>query len=126
MIQIKRILWIGIVIASMMSCSTQKSQSEGGRDKITRKQVKNAQKIIGIEFENEHIDVLKAYLDRNLNGYDSLRHYSLPQETFPSLVFDHHPVGYILPQIANAIYIEPLNDIKRPDDDSELAFYTIR
>jgi len=68
---------------------------------------------------------MRPYLERNLRGYDSLRHYSIPHETFPALVFDHHPRGFKLPVIEDVMNINMPTDIDLPDDLNEVAFYNI-
>lgn len=93
--------------------------------KITRKQVKAAQNIFGINFDNKAIDTMLEYLSSNRKGYESMHNFPLENDVSPALIFDPIPVDY--PLLQN----EGLNDWKvneaavLPDNLNELAFYPI-
>ena len=58
----------------LFSCKT----NEAG---FTKKDIRHSQKLIGLEFEKERIDVAYNYLKENKSGYDSLRAYPVPYDT---------------------------------------------
>jgi Asp-tRNA(Asn)/Glu-tRNA(Gln) amidotransferase A subunit family amidase len=111
-------IWFFLLFVFLWSCSTQKQT-------IKSTDVKIGQRLYGLDFSDQHIDTMRTYLERNLRGYDSLRHYSLPSETFPAMVFDHHPRGYELPEIKDNIKIDSIHEVALPEDRNEIAFYTI-
>jgi len=105
-------------LSCLLGCKT----NESG---FSNKDVRHSQKLIGIEFENERIDMMHDYLAENKAGYDSLRNYSLSYETFPAILFDPHPFGFQFPDIqANPEFLIP-DDVRVPDDLQEIAFFTI-
>jgi hypothetical protein len=105
-------------LSCLLGCKT----NESG---FSNKDVRYSQKLIGIEFENERIDMMHDYLAENKAGYDSLRNYSLSYETFPAILFDPHPFGFQFPDIqANPECLIP-DDVRVPDDLQEIAFFTI-
>jgi len=106
------------ILSCLLGCKT----NESG---FSNKDVRHSQKLIGIEFENERIDMMHDYLAENKAGYDSLRNYSLSYETFPAILFDPHPFGFQFPDIqANPEFLIP-DDVRVPDDLQEIAFFTI-
>lgn len=110
------ILWL--VSLSLMGCATKKAA-------FGKKDVKKAQKLLGVSFEPSKIDTLQGYLERNRQGFDSLRAYPLGNEVFPALLFDPHPSDFVLPNGGVVPKWEIPDDVALPTDRSELAFYTI-
>ncbi|MEM1121601.1 MAG: amidase [Bacteroidota bacterium] len=92
---------------------------------FSKKDVKKAQKLIGLEFDKSEIDTMYRYLGRNASGYDSLRNYTLDNEVFPALLFDPHPDGFVLQKSQEAIAWELPEAVSLPTNREELAFYTI-
>jgi len=104
--------------------SKQDIQSEQRDNQFTKQDVKSAQQLYGLEFDHQYVDTMHAYLIRNLRGYDSLRSYSLPHETFPAILFNPHPRRFQLPEITDTLVVKELN-ISLPANKEALAFYTI-
>lgn len=99
-----------------------KSQEYG----FSKKDVRSAQKIAGLDFDEQAINTMYRYLGRNKAGYDSMRTYETSNETFPALLFDPHPAGYQMPdhnQDTNQWVIP--DNISRPTTDEEIAFMSI-
>jgi len=102
----------------LFSCKT----NEAG---FTKKDIRHSQKLIGLEFEKERIDVAYNYLKENKSGYDSLRAYPVPYETLPAVQFDPRPMGFQFPEKkANPPFQIP-DEVSLPADLQEVAFYTI-
>ena len=102
----------------LYSCATSKQS-------FLKKDVYSAERLIGLNFSEENIDTMYSYLQRNLRGYDSLRHYKMPYETFPALVFDHHPRGFEFPKFSDTLLVMADTLTTLPEDINEIAFYTI-
>ena len=117
---IVRALYVLTIISCVAAWSCKSTHQS-----ISTSDIEVAQKLYGLEFSDDHIDTMQSYLNRNLRGYDSLRHYSIPHETFPALVFDHHPRGFIIPEIEDTLIIQRQDSVEVPEDKNELAFYTI-
>ena len=109
-------LFLFLSLAVFFSCkSTQ----------FTKRDIQKAQQLYGLEFTDQYVDTMQSYLVRNLSGYDSLRSYSLPHETFPSILFNPHPKGFQIPEIKDTFSIKSEAVISLPSNKAEVAFYTI-
>lgn len=107
-----------VILSFFFSC---KSNETG----FTKKDIKHSQNLIGLEFEKERIDTMYSYLQENKAGFDSLRKYPIPYETFPAVHFDPHPTGFQFPEKKeNPDFVIPEN-VSLPADLEEVAFYTI-
>jgi len=93
---------------------------------FSKKDVRKAQKVIGVDFSKTAIDTMYRYLGRNQAGYDSSRVYSIDKEVFPALLFDPHPDGFIIPKTQIPINWGETEQINLPADKEMLAFYSIR
>jgi Asp-tRNA(Asn)/Glu-tRNA(Gln) amidotransferase A subunit family amidase len=73
--------------------------SESGLEaqQLTRDQVKQALQILGLEFKNEHLDLMLPGLGRALNSYAALRRLNIPLDTDPAFRFDPLFAGKQLP-----------------------------
>ena len=100
---------------------TQKLEEE----KITAIFVKQAQKIIGLEFTDAEADSMLQDLERRRKGYSSLRKLNISNSTAPVLNFNPLPIGYPFPDQVNYFKISPQDQIKLPSKKEELAFFTI-
>lgn len=104
---------------SFFACQTYKHPN------FSKKDIRSAQKIFGLNFPKDNIDTMYRYLGRNANGYDSLRTYHLDNEVFPALLFDPHPNDFIIPKDQEVIVWPQLQNVILPTDKKALAYYTI-
>jgi Asp-tRNA(Asn)/Glu-tRNA(Gln) amidotransferase A subunit family amidase len=102
---------------ALVSCQSYKD--------FSKKDVRKAQKLIGLEFEEEKIDTMYGYLQRNKAGFDSLRKYDLNYQTFPALLFDPHPRGFVMPTGEEKSSFVLPEKVEMPDNKEEIAFFTI-
>jgi Asp-tRNA(Asn)/Glu-tRNA(Gln) amidotransferase A subunit family amidase len=105
-------------LSCLLGCKT----NESG---FSKKDVRHSQRLIGLQFDNDRIEMMHDYLVENKAGYDSLRNYSLSYETFPAILFDPHPTGFQFPEKSEIPEFLIPNDVQLPEDLQELAFYTI-
>lgn len=95
------------------------------KQEFTKRDVKKSERLIGIHFQKEALDTLYPYLQRNREGFDSLRKYPLDNGVFPAVRFDPVPFGFEMPeQLENQTWEIPDN-VEIPDPYDALAFYTI-
>ncbi|MBN3582161.1 amidase [Algoriphagus aestuarii] len=92
---------------------------------FTKKDVKSSQKLIGLDFDKTSVETMYDYLGRNKEGYDSLRSYKTPNETFPAMMFDPHPMGFVFPTQKSDLVFELPDVVDVPENFEEIAFYTI-
>jgi len=100
------------------ACSSSKS-------KFSKKDVRSSQRLIGLEFGKKYIDTLYPYLEKNREGFDSLRTYDLSYDVFPAVRFNPLPATFIPRQQSGFPDWEVPEGIELPKNRSELAFYTI-
>ncbi|WP_235298735.1 amidase [Portibacter marinus] len=112
-----RIVALLLIVFTLSACLSTKHA-------FTKSDVKSAQKVIGLEFSNERIDTMYSYLERNLEGYDTMRNYRLENDVMPAILFDPLPFGFKLPEGPACIY-EPTKLVSEMPDDDQLAFMTI-
>lgn len=108
-----------LLICFLFACNSYKHPN------FSKKDVKKAQKVIGLDFSKNDIDTMYQYLGRNATGYDSLRSYKLDNDVFPALLFDPHPDGFIIPQ-EQKDFEWTTEESKVPTNNEELAFFSIK
>ena len=109
-------MWL--IASALFSCTSRPAA-------FTKKDIARSQKLIGLDFEKEQLNTLYRYLQDNKAGYDSLRKYSLPDDTFPALLFDPHPQGFQFPEKQQNPDFRIPEGVTLPTDLNQLAFYSI-
>ncbi len=100
---------------------TQKLEEE----KITVALIKEAQKIIGLDFTDAEADTMLQDLERRRKSYAALRKLNISNSVAPALNFNPLPAGYRFPDQANYFKVSAQQNIKLPADREKLAFFTI-
>ncbi|HYK76951.1 MAG TPA: amidase [Daejeonella sp.] len=95
-------------------------------EKITLAIVKQAQKIIGLNFSDAKADSMLNTLNDQRKSYAELRKLNIPNQVAPALTFNPIPVGYQFPDKSNSFKSAPLANVQLPANRDELAFYSIR
>lgn len=109
------LLSLGLVVAG---CSTSKPP-------FSKRDVKKAQKLVGLDFSRKDIKTMHRYLGRNRAGYDTMRTYDLDHEVFPAVLFDPHPGDFEIPTNGVRPTWKIPNGVARPANLEAAAFYTI-
>lgn len=96
------------------------------RADFSRKDVRHAQHMIGIEFSPAQIDTMYRYLGNNRDGIDTMRQYTLDFRTGPALYFDPLPFGFRIPPATESRQEWPLPAATtvKPDEDN-LAYLSV-
>ena len=100
---------------------TQKLEEE----KITVALIKQAQKIIGLDFTDAEADTMLQDLERRRKSYAALRNLNISNSIAPALNFNPLPAGYRFPDQANYFKVSAQQNITLPADREKLAFFTI-
>jgi Asp-tRNA(Asn)/Glu-tRNA(Gln) amidotransferase A subunit family amidase len=93
-------------------------------NKISRKDVASAQKLIGLQFSKSEIDTMRTYLVDNKAGYDSMRKFKVANEVTPAVSFDPKPDNFHFKN-RNATNRWDENEISLPSSDEQIAFLTV-
>lgn len=102
----------------MTACSISKSE-------FSKKDVRRAQKLVGLDFDKKKIDTLYPYLKRNKAGFDSLRKHTLDHRVIPAIRFDPLPLNFTPKAQAGFPEWEIPDGVELPKKEADLAFYSI-
>jgi len=92
---------------------------------ITKENIENAEKIIGLEFSDAEIDSMQSSLDSQLTNYENIRKVKLENSIPPAILFNPIPVGFDFPKEQKQIQFSDYSGTKLPENRNELAFYSI-
>ncbi|MEM1120861.1 MAG: amidase [Bacteroidota bacterium] len=112
-------LFLLFILCLLFACGAYKQPN------FSKKDVRSAQKLAGLDFAKSDIDTMYRYLGRNAVGYDSMRSYDLDYEVFPALLFDPHPNGFIIPT-NQKIVKWTAEKVELPKEKAALAYFSIR
>ncbi len=115
----KLLLFLFATFLLLVACNSYKHPN------FSKKDVRKAQKVIGVDFSKNAIDTMYRYLGRNQEGYDSSRVYAIDNEVFPALLFDPHPNGFVIPKKQIPNNWEVAKGVTLPANKEAIAFYSI-
>jgi Asp-tRNA(Asn)/Glu-tRNA(Gln) amidotransferase A subunit family amidase len=87
--------------------------------------LREAQRVIGFNFNPAQIDSAVLNANQNLNSYSALRGLKMPNSVVPALNFNPVPVGFTNPDAKNGFKLSKPAKVQLPSNRNELAFYTI-
>ncbi len=93
-------------------------------DALTRDTVKDAQKLIGLDFSDAKIDMMLPGLEGQLSKFEALRRFSL-SNTPPALWFNPVPAGMKFDTTRRKFKTSSPGKVKLPKNPDDLAFYSI-
>jgi Asp-tRNA(Asn)/Glu-tRNA(Gln) amidotransferase A subunit family amidase len=93
---------------------------------LTVEIVKQAEKIMGLEFTPAEADSMLSKLNDTRKNFEDNRKVELKNEVSPALIFNPLPVGFEFDKGASSFKSSDLKAIKVPADKNELAFYSVR
>lgn len=92
---------------------------------ITKENIDNAERIIGIEFTDTERDSMLSSLDSQFVNYKHIREIDLNNNVPPAILFNPIPFGFEFPKEQSPIKFNDYSYTKLPEDINDLAFYTI-
>jgi len=92
---------------------------------LTADIVKQAQKIIGLQFSDAQADSMLNNLNGYRSSYEKLRKLNVPNSVVPALTFNPVPVGFVNPDQQNGFKPSKAVKVSLPANRDELAFYTV-
>ena len=93
--------------------------------KITIALIKQAQKIIGLDFTDAEADSMLDDLEEQRKNFAEIRKLKIPNSVSPPLNFNPLPVGYSFPDKANYFKVTASSTTRLPADKDQLAFFTV-
>jgi Asp-tRNA(Asn)/Glu-tRNA(Gln) amidotransferase A subunit family amidase len=94
-------------------------------DKITVKVLRDAQKLMGLNFSDAKLDSTLTEIADFQESYEAIRKVPLPNDVAPAIVFNPIPVGYTFAQQKSAFEVARPAKVKLPKKQEELAFYSV-
>jgi len=95
------------------------------QEKITKENVGNAEKIIGLEFTEAERDSMLDALNEQLNNYLNIRKIKIDNSIPPAILFNPIPVGFKIDNKQKPIRYSDYSYTKLPENFDDLAFYSI-
>ena len=99
--------------------------SKVAESKLTVTMVKEAQKLIGLNFKDAQLDSALTDLEEFKQSYEVIRKQPLSNDVAPALVFNPIPVGYTSEKTKSKFEVAKPAGVKLPQNREELAFYTL-
>jgi Asp-tRNA(Asn)/Glu-tRNA(Gln) amidotransferase A subunit family amidase len=114
------LLALGILFGGIVGFVIAKNTSTIGRE-----DVKAAQKLLNLNFNDAEVDTMLSYLESNRKGFDSLRTFSLGNNLEPAVAFDPYPLDLDIKPSSGLVNWEVNENIKLPKNHEEIAFMSI-
>ncbi|MDH7603962.1 MAG: amidase [Melioribacter sp.] len=95
------------------------------QEKITKENVANAEKILGLEFTEAERDSMLDALNEQLNNYMNIRKIKIDNSIPPAILFNPIPVGVKIDNNQKPIHYSDYSYAKLPENFDDLAFYSI-
>lgn len=92
---------------------------------VTKENIENAEKIVGLEFTDEERDSMLTSLGEQLNSYQDIREFELDNSAPPAILFNPIPNGFNFPDEQKPVEFSDYSYAKLPQDKIELAFFSI-
>jgi len=96
-----------------------------GAKTITTKDIRSAEKIYGLRFSPTERKMMRQNLKQNRSWYESMRKTDLANHVIPAVRFNPIVSSSQETQINRSISFTPRENVSRPDDPSDLAFYSV-
>lgn len=91
---------------------------------FSRKDMAAAQKLLGIQFGKQAVDTMFSYMERNFEGYQAMREFSVDERVVPPLLFKTNYVSNSL-QKHSPIDWKAAENVEMGSDD-QIAFYSVQ
>lgn len=111
-----------LLAAGLFSCGQQQKKETPD---LTTENVSHAEKLIGLEFSPAERDSMMQDLRRQKQAYKAMREVDLPNSVPPIIEFNPVPGWMDLEKSASGIQWGLPENVTKPEDTEELAFYSL-
>lgn len=115
----------GCALVTMLVFVGFSSAQEKRPNPITVEQVVNAEKLIGLEFNQAKRDSMRDDLFDQLKNYENIRKVVLSNDVPPAILFNPIPVGMQFEQLKMPFKMSPSGRVTVPNDLDDLTFYSV-
>ena len=95
------------------------------QDSITTSDVRSAEKLFDLQFNEAKRDSMLGDLQYRLKNYQALHKVHIPWDVMPSVLFNPIPAGMKLPSGKSSFIPEGVKNVKRPKNLNDCAFYSV-
>ncbi|MFT4031862.1 MAG: amidase [Siphonobacter sp.] len=92
---------------------------------ITGAVVKEAEKVLGLEFSPAEADSMVINLQNNRKSYEVMRTFEIKNAVAPALYFNPLPAGFVFEKTQTLFQTSTSKSVKRPANRNELAWYSV-
>jgi len=98
---------------------------QGSETRLDTSAIRIQLESIGLEFTSEEIQQMVRGTSNNIASYQAIRNFQMSNAVSPSLLFNHLPIGFVVPpaDIKMAWNLHP--KLRRPKSDVDIAFMSI-
>lgn len=94
-------------------------------DGVSAEEIKAAQKVLDLNFNQNEVDQLLRNVNQTLNGIKELHGYEIDNSVPPAFTFRPQHTGKAIPTTQQAQRWELPRSVEMPANKNELAFYTV-
>src|SRR5579884_1971452 len=102
-----------------------RAQSNSNTNRITRETVLEAEKLYGLHFSDEKIDMMLRGLNSRVDDYKAIRQVPLPNSVPSAMLFNPIPVGMKWETVRKKFRMSSPGKVSLPENRDDLAFYSI-
>jgi Asp-tRNA(Asn)/Glu-tRNA(Gln) amidotransferase A subunit family amidase len=110
---------IAILLMAAGACFAQTNNA------ITRKTVRDAEALMGVDFSDAKIDMMLPGLEGQLGNYEAMRQFPLSNSVPPAIQFNPLPVGFTFETARRKFKPGPQPKVQLPANPDDLAFYSV-
>lgn len=92
---------------------------------VTKEILADAEQVAGLEFTDDEREMMLRGLNRNLQAYEALREYQIPNSVAPAVVFDPQLPGREYPTEDLPFRMTRERGVHRPADLEQVAFWPV-
>ncbi len=115
---------MGVLVASVAFVGYYIISAEN--NEITVTDISYAEHLLGLEFSDAKRDSMIDGLTQYRASYQAIRDYNLDNSVPPSLLFNPIPADFSFKSERTGIQLQPLSDVRMPENPEDLAFFSIR
>jgi Asp-tRNA(Asn)/Glu-tRNA(Gln) amidotransferase A subunit family amidase len=94
-------------------------------ESITKTEIANAEKLIGLGFDDAERDSMLDALNEQLENYKVVREFHLQNSVMPAVLFNPIPTGFKFDEDQKPIKFSDYSYTKLPENIYDLAFYSV-
>jgi len=113
----------GAIVPAAIGRQQQQQEREPGP--VSKEDLDAAERIMGLDFNDEEDEMLLGRVNGNLRTYESLRELDIPLDTEPALIFDPRPSGFEVPDGPDGVEMRHPVRVEKPAAGDDLAFMSV-